>query len=129
MLAAVPVEAPLLSVVMPEPRSSTVMPSFKSSRLRPVPSASLTLATLSSKRTPFTMTEPKPVMGPLTKEVALPPVPPLSTPPPQATRNRHGTSVRHPTRTRHSALQICRKIMVKAPWAGQACVGWALLQL
>ena len=64
---------------------STIVPSFRLAlELRP-PSSSSTCALLSSKRTPLTMIEPKPVIGP-TASVGgvLPvPVPPLSTPPPQ----------------------------------------------
>ena len=44
--------------------SSTIMPSFSSDRLRLLPSSSLTLAFESSKRTPPTNTEPKPVIAP-----------------------------------------------------------------
>ena len=70
--------APAASVLMAELSTSTVMPRRRSSRERRAPSRSSTSATLSSKRTPPTMTEPKPVIGPDAK----PPVPPLPTPPP-----------------------------------------------
>ena len=46
------------------PSTSTIMPSLRSPRLLELPSSSLTLAELSSKRTPPTITEPKPLMAP-----------------------------------------------------------------
>ena len=44
--------------------TSTIMPSFSAAEVAALPSSSSTLAALSSKRTPFTMTEPKPPTGP-----------------------------------------------------------------
>ena len=55
---------PLVPVLMAELSTSTVMPRRSSSRERRPPSPSSTAAALSSKRTPPTMTEPKPVIGP-----------------------------------------------------------------
>ncbi|MFZ2648941.1 MAG: hypothetical protein WA210_02440 [Burkholderiaceae bacterium] len=76
--------APEASVVIAEPRISTTIPNFRSPLLRATPSSSFTVAVLSSKRTPLTMIDPYPLIGPLAY-VAAPPVPPLSTPPPQPT--------------------------------------------
>ena len=83
MLLAALTRVPVASGVMAEPRISVVMPRRSLSRRLPPPSSSVTTALLSSKRTPLTMTEPKPVIGPLAYDAGVVPVPPLSTPPPQ----------------------------------------------
>ena len=78
---------PESSELVAPPCTSTTMPSLSSLRLRdsPLSSSSLdTLADESSKRTPLTMMEPKPWIGPEAKEVVL--VVPLSPPPPQPAR-------------------------------------------
>ncbi len=53
------------TVVTAEAITSVRMPSRSSSRERVRPSSSSIVALLSSKRTPLTMIEPKPVIGPL----------------------------------------------------------------
>ena len=55
---------PVASLRMASLSMATVMPSFSASRPRGASSSSMTLALLSSKRMPLTMTEPKPVMVP-----------------------------------------------------------------
>ena len=66
---AVLASLPSASTTIAEPRTSTVMPRRRSSRLRALPSASRTVALRSSKWTPLTITEPKPVIGPLANAV------------------------------------------------------------
>jgi len=64
------------------PSTSTTMPRPRSSRPRASPSSSSTVACESSKRTPFTMIEPKPEILPVEKDCGAASPPSSSLPPP-----------------------------------------------
>ena len=83
---------PVVPATTAEPEMETTMPSFRSPELWSAPSSSVMAALLSSKRTPLTMMEPKPVMAPLEND-PVPPLPtvamlprPLKPPPPKRRR-------------------------------------------
>jgi hypothetical protein len=106
-----PVATPVSAVKSAVPEIAVTMPSLRSSRLRTVPSSSVTVAVVSSKRTPATMIEPKPEIGPTLTVLEIVPVPPVPTPamspPPPPPHGQQHRQARSKRQTDGQTMQQC----------------------